>query len=119
MIDFERINKDNNTVVIRVDGNLDETTTNYMFECVKDELETNVRNVVLNLANVGYVSSVGLGELVRAKSRATKVGGTIYLCDINSPVLEVLSLVSFDKLFNIYPTEVEVMEAIAAKAATA
>ncbi len=119
MIDFERISKENNTVLIRVDGNLDDTTTNYIFECVKDELETGVRNVVLNLANVGYVSSVGLGELVRAKSRAAKVGGTIYLCEINNPVLEVLSLVSFDKLFNIYPTEGETLEAIAAKASTA
>jgi len=114
MIDFNRRITENGTLVIQATGRLDGETNDYFFGCVKDEIEAGNKKIVINFDGLGHVSSVGLGSLVRASSRASKVGGTIYLACIENEVLEVLRIVRFDKLFNIYATEEEAIESIEA-----
>ena len=112
MINFKSEKNENGTLVIRASGQLDNDTNQYFFECVKDEIEAGNKKIVINLADLGYISSIGLGALVRARSRAAKAGGTIFLADIENQVLEAFHLVNFDKLFNIYETEEEAIEVI-------
>ena len=116
MIDFVREKTDNGTLVMRASGRLDNATQQYFFECVKDEIESGNSKIVLNLQELGYISSVGLSTLVRASSEAAKDGGTIYLSSIENRILEVLSMVKFDKIFNIYGTEEEAVEAMGSHA---
>lgn len=112
MIDFESRKTENGTLVIQAIGRLDNNTNGYFFDCVKDEIESGNSKIVINLQELGYISSMGLGALVRASSRAAKAGGTIYLANIESQVLDILKLVSFDKIFSIYDTEKEAIQAI-------
>ena len=111
MIDFSS-SESGDTLVIRVGGQLDAESNEYFFRCVQDEIEKGHHQIVINCNDLGYVSSVGLGALVRARSRVAKAGGTIYLCRIESKVLDVFRLVGFDRLFNIYETEREALAAI-------
>ena len=112
MIDFVRETTENGTLVMRATGRLDGDTQKYFFDCVKDEIESGNKKIVLNFSGLGYISSVGLSTLVRASSVATKQGGTIYLAAIENKILDVLHMVKFDKIFNIYATEKEAIEAI-------
>lgn len=114
MIDFETHKTEQGTLVIRATGKLDSETNQYFFDCVKDEIEAGNKKIVINLYGLGYISSVGLGSLARASSRSAKAGGEIYLARIESQVLEVLRMVRFDKIFHIYDTEHEAIEAIEA-----
>ena len=112
MIDFTTHKTEQGTLVIRASGNLDSETNKYFFDCVKDAIEAGNRKIVINFYELGYISSVGLGALARASSRAAKAGGTIYLTRIENQVLDVLRMVRFDKIFNIYETEHEAIEAM-------
>ena len=112
MIDFKKQVTDAGTVVFRVQGRLDHETNEYFFDCIKDEIENGNTRIVINFADLGYISSIGLGALVRASSRAAKAGGVIFLSRIENQVLEIMRLVRFEKLFNIYTTEHEAIEAI-------
>ena len=105
MIDFKTHKTEKGTLVIRATGQLDSDSNQYFFDCVKDEIEAGNNQIVINFDGLGYISSVGLGALVRASSRAGKAGGTIHLDRIENQVLDVLRLVNFDKIFNIYATE--------------
>jgi len=105
MLDFEKRTTDAGTLVIKVSGTLDQESNQYFFDCVKDEIENGNANIVINFGDLGYISSIGLGSLVRASSRAAKAGGTIYLARIENQVLEVFSIVRFERLFNIFETE--------------
>ena len=116
MIDFKKEKTEDGTLVIRATGRLDSATQQYFFECVKDEIEAGNQKIVLNFEGVGYISSVGLSSLVRASAEAAKKGGTIYLSSIENRVLDVLHLVKFDKIFNIYGTEEEALVAIGSHA---
>ena len=112
MIDFVREKTDNGTLVMRASGRLDNDTQQYFFECVKDEIQSGNNKIVLNFEELGYISSVGLSTLVRASSEAAKDGGTIYLAKIENRILDVLNMVKFDKIFNIYGTEEEAVDAM-------
>ena len=57
-------------------------------------------------------SSVVLGGLIRASSKAAKAGGTIYLARIENHLLDLFRLVKFDAIFNIYDTEQDAVAAI-------
>ena len=112
MMDFKTTQSENGTLVIRVAGRLDHETNEYFFNCVRDEIEAGHTKIVINCADLGYISSIGMGVLVRASSRAAKAGGTIYLARIENQILDIFRLVNFDKIFNIYPTEKEALAAI-------
>ena len=112
MIDFEKIKTKDGPLVIRAIGTLDDATNEYFFECVKDEVEAGNNKIALNFEGLGCISSVGLGALLRASVEASKGGGTIYLTNIESKILDILKLVRFEKLFNIYETENEAVTAL-------
>ena len=112
MIDFKTHKTEKGTLVIRATGQLDSDSNQYFFDCVKDEIEAGNNQIVINFDGLGYISSVGLGALVRASSRAAKAGGTIHLARIENQVLDVLRLVNFDKIFHIYATEREAVAAL-------
>lgn len=112
MIDFNRHETDCGILVVRVAGKLDGEANQYFFDCIQDELVSGKHNIVINFSDVGYISSAGLGSLVRARSRVSKSGGLIYLSRIENNLVDIFSLIGFDKVFKIFPTETEAIEAM-------
>ena len=112
MIDFNSQTTDNGTLVIRLGGNLDAENTEYFFDCVKDEIDRGHDRIVINCSDLGFISSVGLGALIRARSRVAKSGGEIYFACIDARILDVMKLTRLDKVFLIFPTEREAIDAI-------
>ena len=112
MIDFSTHTTDSGTMVVRLGGELDAETNEYFFDCIKDEIENGHKRIVINCADLGYVSSLGLAALVRARSRIAKKGGRIVLSRVDSKIMDMLHLINFDRLFDIYPTEREAIEVI-------
>ena len=112
MIDFSRSLTDNGTVVIRLGGELTGDSSEYFFGCVEEEIENGNCQIVINCSGLGYISSVGLGTLVRARSRVAGAEGRIFLACIDSRVMDVLHIVNFDRIFNIYATEEEAIAEI-------
>ena len=59
--------------------------------------------LVIDLANVTYISSSGLRALLRARRQAQAGGGDVALCDMSARVTEVFDMIGFNNLFRIYP----------------
>src|SRR5579864_3224155 len=70
-----------------------------------------VKWVVLQLAEVDYIDSSGLGTLVRMFSALQAAGGGLRLCQVSPLVLKVLQVT---KLLSILPTHSSEEEAIEA-----
>ena len=112
MIDFKSYRTLGETLVIRVGGRLDEQSTEYFFDCVADAIEAGDTRIVINFGDLGHVSSRSLGELGRARARAVKSGGTIYLANIENHLLNLFNVALCNRLFKIYHTEDEAICAI-------
>lgn len=68
------------------------------------------KNIVLNLADVGYVDSAGLGELVGAYTTATNQGGAVKLLHMQSKMKDLMTIT---KLHTIFPAFEDEKEAVA------
>jgi anti-sigma B factor antagonist len=66
---------------------------------------TGFKNIVLNLADVDYIDSTGLGSLVICFTSLQKSGGSLKLCNLNKRNLELLVLTKLSTVFQLYNDE--------------
>ena len=59
-------------------------------------------DLLINLSKVKWISSTGLGILVSARSRYSKEGGIIKLCQPNDRVLGILQVTRLNMIFDVY-----------------
>jgi len=67
------------------------------------------KNLLLNLGQVSYVDSAGLGALVRAYTTVTREGGTLRLVSITKKLQDLLSITKLLTVFETFDTEDEAM----------
>jgi len=77
-----------------------------MREAVKNLMAAGKKKVVLNMSNVTYIDSAGLGMLVAAHISAHNQGASIRLCALGSKFHEVLQLTRLLTVFDVYDTQV-------------
>ena len=68
------------------------------------------RNILINLTNVSYIDSSGIGVLISSLSRLKKVGGALKIMGVHGSVKKVFELTKLDKFFEIYQDEEEAIE---------
>jgi anti-sigma B factor antagonist len=74
--------------------------TGYLREEVRSLLSQGAKNIVLNMADVGYVDSAGLGELVGIYTTAANLGSSLKLLNLQS---KMRNLMEMTKLYTIFP----------------
>ena len=92
-------------------------------ERIKSLVVDGKKKIVLNMANVTYIDSAGLGILVGAHVSAKNQGTALYLSDLGNKFHEVLQVTRLLTVFNVFATEVQAISgfrvaalAVAAKA---
>jgi anti-anti-sigma factor len=70
-------------------------------------------NVILDLSDVPYIDSVGLGSLIARYVAHQKSGRCIVLAGVTAKVKHVLAITQLDKLLMTFPTTWEAAEALA------
>lgn len=68
------------------------------------------RKLLLNFANVEFMSSAALGKLIRLHQRLTQVSGKLVLCNISKSILEIFQLTRLDKMLKIVDSEQQGLE---------
>jgi anti-sigma B factor antagonist len=65
------------------------------------------KKVLLNLADVSYVDSAGLGEIVQAYATVNKNGGTLKLLNVTKRIKDLLSITKLLTVFDTFDDEAE------------
>jgi anti-sigma B factor antagonist len=80
---------------------------------LKDKLHSllhqSKKNVLLNLAQVSYVDSAGLGALVSAYTTVTREGGNLKLANVTRKLQDLLSITKLLTVFESYDSEDEAL----------
>jgi anti-sigma B factor antagonist len=63
------------------------------------------RNIILDLSNVDYIDSTGLGALVISATSLRKAGGNIKLLNLNRRTIELLVMTKLATVFEIFTDE--------------
>ncbi len=74
-------------------------------QLITDTLERGHKNILLNMAEVYYIDSSGLGELVAAYTAATRRGGKLKLMKLTQRVQDVVQLTKVYRIFEVFDDE--------------
>jgi anti-sigma B factor antagonist len=80
-------------------------------DTVKDLLSKGHRNILLNLGNVSYIDSSGIGELVAAFTSVRNQGGEMKLLNLTRKINDLLQIT---KLYTVFDVRDDEAEAVAA-----
>ena len=91
--------------------------SNALREKLKGLLAAGKHKIVLNMAEIEYIDSSGLGALVAAHLSAKNAGASIRLCNLGNKFHEVLQLTKLLTIFDVYDTEATAVSSFPASAA--
>jgi anti-sigma B factor antagonist len=81
-------------------------------ERIKTLVGDGKKKIVLNMANVTYIDSAGLGTLVAAHIGVKKQGTTLLLSDLGNKFHEVLQITRLLTVFSVFATEAEAISSL-------
>lgn len=99
--------------VVVVGGEVDIFTAPQFKECLVELLDEGVNRLVVDLSDVTFIDSTALGVLIGGVRRVHGAGGSMSLVVTSRPVERVLGVTGLDRVFAMYPTRAEALDAIA------
>jgi anti-sigma B factor antagonist len=89
-------------------------------ELLKDKVNSLVnqghRKIVLNLAEVPYIDSAGLGEIVRTYTTVSRQGGNLKLLNLTKRITDLLSITKLLTVFETFDAENDAVRSFSASA---
>ena len=80
-------------------------TSGALRKAVQDALSAGSKKIVLNLADVSYIDSAGLGELVSAYTTVKNGGGELKLLGLTKKVKDLLVITKLLTVFDVKDSE--------------
>ncbi len=74
-------------------------------QTIDTTIQQNEKQLVLNFAEVPYLDSTGLGEVVRSYTTLKKAGGTIKIMNLTNKVQDLLSVTKLITVFETFQNE--------------
>jgi anti-sigma B factor antagonist len=84
-------------------------------EKIKELLDAGNKNILINMANVSYIDSTGVGALVGSFTSIRNQGGQMKLANLSQRVKDILLVTKLLTVFDVYDSEVEGTKSFAAK----
>ncbi|MFB3855404.1 MAG: STAS domain-containing protein [Vicinamibacterales bacterium] len=77
---------------------------------VNSLIQQDRKKIVLNLENVPYIDSAGLGEVVRTFTTVTRHGGSLKLLNLTKRIQDLLSITKLLTVFETFDTEADAVK---------
>lgn len=70
------------------------------------------KRIILDFANVEYLSSAALGKLITMDKKVNAAGGKLRLCSIRPDIYEIFAITRLNKLFDIHDTQEDALQGL-------
>jgi anti-sigma B factor antagonist len=104
-------NEDRGFMVFNVAGRLDAASAQAFEADVNAAVDAGQHKVIIDLAELEYISSAGLRSILALMKKVKGLGGSLGLCRLNGLVQEVLTMSGFDSFIPIYESPDAAMQA--------
>ncbi len=88
-------------------GRIDSLTAKEFGDRVSALIRSGANRIVIDLANIAYISSAGFRALLIAGKLAEETNGRLALCGVVGEVQRLFEISAFSAAFQIYPTREE------------
>ncbi|MCE5314349.1 MAG: STAS domain-containing protein [Armatimonadota bacterium] len=96
--------------IIELEGEVDVYTAPQLKQQIINILESNAKELVVDLTKVDYLDSTALGVLIGGLKRMREVDGNMVLICPNPRIRRVFEITGLDKIFDIYNSEEDARE---------
>jgi len=103
--------QDGNAAVVVLSGRLDGVTSPQYGAKLRELLEGGAARVVLDLAELTYISSAGVGEFVHSARLLKEAGGRFCLANVQTRVRSVFDMCGLGGVFEIYSSVADALAA--------
>jgi anti-sigma B factor antagonist len=86
-------------------------------DTIKEHLDSGQKNILLNLAEVTYIDSTGLGQFVGSFATVTSRGGQLKLLNLQKKLQELMQITKLITVFETYTNESAAIRSFASAAA--
>jgi anti-sigma B factor antagonist len=81
-------------------------------DSIREALAGSRKNVILNLGEVSYIDSSGLGQLIGSYATVTERGGQMKLVNLQKKVKDLMQITKLLTVFETYPSEAEALASL-------
>ena len=99
------------TLLLRLDGELDMHTASILRQAIDSEIEKRgIRTVILNLQDVQFVDSSGLGVILGRYKKLLPLGGKLKITNVPPHIYKIMELSGLPKIISFYIDEAHAYE---------
>lgn len=106
MIDWQskQLGQDGEILLFELSGRLDSLQCDYLLNVIEHRIKRDQKKLIIDCNDLEYISSMGLGMLLRIHSRMKKRDGDVKLACVHGVVADAFKIVMLDRAFNMYPS---------------
>jgi anti-sigma B factor antagonist len=82
-------------------------------DSIREALSGDRKNILLNLAEVSYIDSSGLGQLIGSYATVTERGGQLKLLNLQKKVTDLLQITKLLTIFETFDNEARALASFA------
>jgi anti-sigma B factor antagonist len=101
-IEFYYHDVDREILVLRADGGLNADTADAFVEQLESLIAAGLNKIIIDCTKLDYISSYGVGVLLRLHKKLKKEGGDVKIAAAKSIVLKALTILRMATMFDVY-----------------
>lgn len=90
------------TLIFKLRGSLDLATAPTVRAALSDATDKGSNHLIVDLTQLEFLDSTGLGVLIGAHRRAAERGGSLRLCVSDGPIARLLNITGLIAVFSVY-----------------
>jgi stage II sporulation protein AA (anti-sigma F factor antagonist) len=100
-------------LIIRLVGELDHHTAEQLRSKVEEKMDQHgIKHILLNLKDLTFMDSSGLGVILGRYKRVTQLGGQMIICAISPSIYRLFELSGMFKILKIVDSEQQALEVL-------
>ena len=104
--------KEANPSVLALDGRLDANTAKDLERFLKEVLDQEQFDVLIDCEDLSYISSAGLRVLLSTASECSKKFGKVALCTLSPHIRQIFEISGFVDIFPVFESRNEALKAL-------
>ncbi len=97
--------------IVEIKGDVDSYTSPKARDFFAEILKEQKKKLLIDFADVGYISSAGLATLIEVFQKMHMYDGVLKLCCMNDATRGIFEIAKLDSIFSIYKTREEAINA--------
>ncbi|MED5507171.1 MAG: STAS domain-containing protein [Planctomycetota bacterium] len=93
---------DDEIMVLVADGGLDARNARQLGEKLEALVDAGIRELIVDCSKLTFVSSAGLGVLLKANRQLGALGGQVHLAGVGGPIVQILRIARLDGILKLH-----------------